>query len=484
MSDTVKELEPKEVWVHFDQLNGIPRPSKKEERVRAFMVEFGKGLGLETIEDKIGNIIIKKPATEGMENRQTVILQGHLDMVTQKNNDVDFNFDTDGIKTIVDGDWVRADGTTLGADNGIGVSAIMGILASNEISHPALEAFFTVDEETGMTGALKMDGSLFSGKILLNLDTEDEDEFSIGCAGGIDTDTHYEYEQVDSKTGITSYKIEVKGLMGGHSGMEINLGRGNANKLMARLLIQSETPVYLHEMQGGGLRNAIPRENVAIVSVDSEKATDFEKYIHQMNDTFRDEFDPVEKDLMVVLTKTETPEKMVAPYDTNAMLAALNAVHNGVYKMNLHLENFVETSSSLAQVSIKNGVFDTKSLQRSNRESMKYAIIRAIRSPFELLGADVKHDGDYPSWEPNYDSKLVAMMEEMFKERFGKLPNVMACHAGLECGIIAEHIPGLDMISFGPNILGAHSPDERVQISSVQKFWGFLLEVLKNIPEK
>ncbi|RFC53222.1 aminoacyl-histidine dipeptidase [Brumimicrobium aurantiacum] len=484
MSNEVKALAPKEIWENFANLNEVPRPSKKEERVIQFMVDFGKSIGLETTTDKIGNIIIKKPATEGMEDRQTVILQSHVDMVHQKNNDTDFDFDKEGIKMYVDGDWVKAKGTTLGADNGIGVATIMGLLASSDIPHPALEAMFTVDEETGMTGAKELDPSFYEGTILLNLDTEDDDEISIGCAGGIDTNTSYDYETVDSDKDAKAFKVEIKGLKGGHSGMDIDSGRANANKLMARFLIEADENLNLHEFNGGGLRNAIPREAVAIVSMSATDVDAFKQHLKTSEATFQEEYKPVETSIEISLSEVDTPAKMVANHEKKAMLYTINAVHNGVFKMSLNFDNLVETSSSLAQVIIKDGKFESKSLQRSSVESTKADVARTIRSVFDLLGADVEQTGDYPGWEPNPDSAILKTMREMYEKRFNEKPNVMACHAGLECGILGKHLPGVDMISFGPTIMHPHSPDEKVSISSVQKFWGFLLEVLKETPKK
>jgi len=484
MSNEVRALEPKEIWENFADLNEVPRPSKREEKVRKFMVEFGRNLGLETAEDKIGNVIIKKPASEGMEDRQTVILQSHLDMVHQKNKDTDFDFENEGIRMIVDGDWVKADGTTLGADNGIGVATIMGVLASKDIVHPAIEAMFTVDEETGMTGALNLDPSFYEGTILLNLDTEDDDELSIGCAGGMDTDTSYEYEIEDTKTNVITYQIDLKGLMGGHSGMDIHKGRGNANKLMTRLLIEAPVDIFLHEIEGGGVRNAIPREAHAVVSIDSEDTEMLETYIKEMEQTFISEHTPVENSIQLTLKTVETPAKMVSEYDQTAILATINAVYNGVFKWSLKFDDLVETSSSLAFVSVKDGIFKTTSLQRSSVESTKQDIVRTVRSPFDLLGADVVQGGEYPGWEPNPDSKILSVMRDLYVERYNEEPNVAACHAGLECGILLSHLPHIDTISFGPNIRHAHSPDECVQISSVQKFWEYFLEVLKRTPKK
>ncbi len=484
MSDAVRALEPKSLWNHFSDLNAVPRPSKKEERVIQFMVDFGNKLGLDTATDGIGNIIIKKPATPGMEDRQTVILQSHVDMVHQKNNDTVFDFEQEGIRMQVDGDWVKAEGTTLGADNGIGVAAIMALLSAKDIKHPALEAMFTVDEETGMTGAKQLDPSFYEGTILLNLDTEDDEEISIGCAGGIDTNTRYTYQTEATPGNVKTYKLTLKGLMGGHSGMDIHRGRGNANKLMARALYQSPVAVHLHEMEGGGLRNAIPREAEAVVSVDSKDAAAFEKHIQDTLAIFQRELGAVEKKLVLSASACDTPATIVAPSDAEKILQTLYALHNGVFKWSLDFDDLVETSSSLAQVIIKDGSFETKSLQRSSVESTKADVANTIKSTFELLGATVEQSGDYPGWEPNPDSAILKTMRSIFEKRFNAKPNVMACHAGLECGILGKHLPEVDMISFGPNIRHAHSPDECTQISSVQKFWGFLLEVLEHTPKR
>ena len=484
MSEAVRNLEPKTLWNHFADLNAVPRPSKKEERVIQFMVDFGKSLGLETHTDAIQNIIIKKPATAGMENRQTVILQSHVDMVHQKNNDTVFDFDTQGIEMLVDGDWVKANGTTLGADNGLGVAAIMALLSSTDIPHPALEAMFTVDEETGMTGAKQLDPSFYDGTILLNLDTEDDDEISIGCAGGIDTNTTYNYKEVASPANVSTFKVELKGLMGGHSGMDIDKGRGNANKLLTRLLVNVPVEVSLHEFDGGGLRNAIPREAFAVVSIPSDKENAFKAFVTDFTQTFQAEFTPVEKNIVVDLSPVSTPSKAMDSLEQEKVLTTINAVHNGVFKMSLTFDNLVETSSSLARVLIKDGVFTSQSLQRSSVETTKHDVASTIKSTFELLGADVEQTGDYPGWEPNPDSAILKTMAAMYRAKFNEEPQIKACHAGLECGILGKHLPTVDMISFGPNIRHAHSPDECTQISSVQKFWDFLLDVLKEIPVK
>lgn len=484
MSDQVRKLEPQALWNHFADLNAVPRPSKKEERVIKFMVDFGKSLNLETTTDAIGNIIIKKPATAGMQDRQTLILQSHVDMVHQKNNDTIFDFEKEGIKMLVDGDWVKAEGTTLGADNGIGVAAIMALLSSTDIPHPALEAMFTIDEETGMTGAKQLDPSNFSGSILLNLDTEDDDEISIGCAGGIDTNSTYNYEQVDTPKNLLSYQIELKGLMGGHSGMDIDKGRGNANKMMNRFLYDLPFTFYLNEINGGGLRNAIPRESVAIISFEEKNKERFEKAIEEYGALFKSEYSPVEKNISLKANKIASPAKAVKPTDKNKILSCIYAIHNGVFKMSLNFDNLVETSSSLAQVVVKDGKFETKSLQRSSVESTKTDVASSIKSALQLMGCEVEQSGDYPGWEPNPSSAILQTMTKMYREKFKAEPKVMACHAGLECGILGKHLPDVDMISFGPNIRHAHSPDECCQISSVQKFWDFLLDVIKETPSK
>ncbi len=482
----IRQLEPKALWNHFADLNAVPRPSKKEEKVIAFMVEFGKSLGLETKTDKVGNIIIKKPAFVGMEDRKTVILQSHVDMVHQKNADTVFDFDTEGIKMLIDGDWVKADGTTLGADNGIGVAAIMALLSSTDIPHPALEAMFTVDEETGMTGAIELEGENFSGQILLNLDTEDDDELSIGCAGGIDTNTKYTYETVDVESGSVYFTMTIRGLMGGHSGMDIHLGRGNANKLMNRILyhLLSTVPYQLISVDGGSLRNAIPRESTTVIALHKDNVELFHHEFKRIQAELVEELTTVEKQLMIGVEANGAGEQAVAQADLIKMLNAIYAAPNGVFRMSPDIEDLVETSSSLARIIIKDGTFVSQSLQRSSVESTKDDVANTIRAAFESMGAAVVQTGDYPGWQPNPSSEILTIMRNLYVKRYNEEPQVKACHAGLECGILGKHLPGVEMISFGPNIRRAHSPDETVQISSVQKFWGYLLETLLLIPSK
>ena len=483
---SVRNQEPNKLWNHFADLNAVPRPSKKEERVIEFMMNFGKSLNLETIKDNVGNVIIKKPASPGLENRKKVILQSHLDMVHQKNNDTVFDFESEGIRMRVQGDWIDAEGTTLGADNGIGVATIMATLSSNDIDHPALEAFFTIDEETGMTGAKEMDGSLLDGQILLNLDTEDDDELSIGCAGGIDTNTSYSYKTESIADNSSCFEIKVKGLLGGHSGMDIDSGRGNANKWMSRLLwtISKELRIQLISFDGGGLRNAIPRESQCVIAISKSDAELFHCIFKGMCKTFKSEYKSIEIHQQIECNETSAMEDAVTENDFNKILNTLCAVHNGVYRMSPDIEGLVETSSSLARVEIKKGSFITQSLQRSSVDSTRDEVAMTIKSCFENMGCEVVQSGEYPGWQPNPNSEILEIMEQLYKDMFNENPQVKACHAGLECGILGKHLPEVDMISFGPNIRAAHSPDEKVQISSVQKFWKFYLETLKQIPEQ
>ncbi|MFT7612604.1 MAG: dipeptidase D [Parvicellaceae bacterium] len=476
----VRNLEPSEIWNHFEDLNAVPRPSKKEERVIAFIVDFGERLGLSTYTDPVGNVIIKKPATLGMEDRKTVVMQAHLDMVHQKNSDTDFDFNKEGIKSLIDEDWVKADGTTLGADNGMGVAAIMAVLSSKEMTHPAIEALFTIDEETGMTGAFELETGVLEGKILLNLDTEDDDEFSIGCAGGIDTNTYYEYQQTAPAENSTGYEISITGLKGGHSGMDIHLGKGNANILMNRLLLDTDQyGLRVSEIDGGSLRNAIPRESFATIVIIGETYLDAFKNRVRL---IKSEFSITEPSLDIALKQCEMPGQVMTLNDQVKMTHAINCLSNGVYRMSPAMPDLVETSSSLARVIVQGGEFKTQSLQRSSVESSKMDIAHKIGSAFELMGCEVEHSGSYPGWAPNPNSEILTLMVDKYSSLFNEKPRVQACHAGLECGILGEKYPNWDMISFGPTIRNPHSPDEKVNIKSVQKFWGFLKDVLKDIP--
>ena len=477
----VRDLAPKEVWNFFEDLNAVPRPSKKEERVIAFVKAFGEGLNLPTYVDSVGNVIIKKPATTGMEDSKTVILQSHLDMVHQKNADTDFDFFNQGIQSYIDGDWVTANGTTLGADNGMGVATIMALLASDSIDHPSLEALFTIDEETGMTGAFELEKGILDGEILLNLDTEDDDEFSIGCAGGIDTNSFKKYEMVSITNGI-AFEIIVKGLKGGHSGMDIHLERGNANKIMNRLLSSAlNYDLHIVKIDGGSLRNAIPRESIAHIVVNDES---FLQNLDELVADIKNEYAVTEPDLNIVVNSITIPKAGLSFSNSKEVIDSIYSLFNGVYKMSQTIPGLVETSSSLARVILKDGDFTTQSLQRSSVDSSKFDVAKTVGSCFLNIGAEVEHTGSYPGWAPNPSSEILELMVPLYKEMFSADPKVQACHAGLECGILNERYPGLDMISFGPTIKNPHSPDEKVHIDSVAKFWKLLLEVLKRIPKR
>ncbi|MFJ1474440.1 aminoacyl-histidine dipeptidase [Capnocytophaga cynodegmi] len=480
----IKKLQPQSLWGNFADLNAVPRPSKKEEKVIAFMMDFGKKLGLETLKDEVGNVIIRKPATKGMENRKKVVLQSHLDMVHQKNNDTIFDFSTEGIKMKIEGDWVKAEGTTLGADNGIGVAAIMAILQSADIEHPDIEALFTIDEETGMTGAMGLKGGLLNGDILLNLDTEEDDEIDIGCAGGVDVTAFREYDQEEIPQDVVAYKIVVKGLQGGHSGMDIHKGFGNANKIMNRLLFDGfeNFGLRISEINGGGLRNAIPRESTAIVVVDKVQNEAFEFEFKQLTEVIKHELQIIEPNLSIALESTNLPENVMELGVQEGVLRSIYTAHNGVYAMSKSISDLVETSNNIARVVVKDGEIKIHCLTRSSVESAKFDLANALRSAFELSGFEVEFTGSYPGWEPDVNSSILKVLKEQYEKLFGEKPNVVACHAGLECGILGQNYPNMEMISFGPTIKGAHSPDEKVNIKSVQKFWKYLLEILKNIP--
>ncbi len=486
MNEEIREQEPKILWNKFADLNEVPRPSKKEERVIEFMKNFGNKLKLETIVDKVGNVIIKKPATSGMEDRKAVVLQSHLDMVHQKNNSTNFDFDTQGIDMYIDGDWVRAKGTTLGADNGLGVATIMAILESDTIEHPAIEALFTIDEETGMTGAKGLESGLLKGEILLNLDTEEDDEIGIGCAGGVDVTATRRYKEEEAPEGMSAFKITLNGLQGGHSGMDIIKGLGNANKLLNRLLYNASENfgVRIAEIKGGGLRNAIPRESEATILVDDFQIKAFESELENEFEVIQHEFSLLEPKMNLGLEKVAIPAKVMLMETQEILLKALYATHNGVFRMSPEIEGLVETSNNIAKIEVVNGSINIKCLTRSSVESSKDDLTNALRAVFELAGLEVSFSGDYPGWAPNRDSDILKVLDNLYTKLFDEKADVAACHAGLECGIIGSHYPEMDMISFGPTIRGAHSPDERASISSSQKYWKFVLEVLKNIPKK
>lgn len=485
MSD-IKSLKPTAVWNYFHEITQIPHPSKKEQKMVEYVKEFGKKNGLETIVDKAGNVIIRKPATKGMENRKGIILQSHLDMVPQKNNDTVHDFEKDPLTTWIDGEWVKAKGTTLGADNGIGVAATLAVLASKELQHGQIEALFTIDEETGMTGANNLGAGILTGTIMMNLDSEDEGELYVGCAGGVNVSASKEYKEVATPAGLVGYKVTIKGLKGGHSGMDINMGRANANKLLFRFLMQAESDyaIRVAEAAGGDLRNAIPREGSAIIAVDSGKAAALETFVKKYDTMYRSEFSDTEPDLKFICEKVSTPSKVMDQKEQYRIIRSVYICPNGVMRMSVPMPGLVETSNNLAIVKCAGGKFSVMCLTRSSVDTAKEATAWKIAAGFHLADADVKLEGSYPGWKPNMKSDILKSMQDVYKRMYGVVPEIKAVHAGLECGIILGVYPGLDTISFGPTIRHPHSPDEKVNIPSVQKFWDFMIETLKSAPVK
>ena len=483
MSHHIQQLNPPAVWKHFCSLTRIPRPSGKEEQIREFIADFGKNLGLETLVDGVGNVIIRKPATSGMENRQGVILQGHLDMVPQKNSDKQHDFEKDPIETVLDGEWVRANGTTLGADNGMGVAAAMAVLESGEMQHGPLEALFTSNEEAGMTGAIGLKPGMLKGKILINMDSEDEGKLFIGCAGGTNAKMTFHYNEQPLSTECQGFRIRVTGLKGGHSGVDIHLGRGNANKIMNRILYHGhQYGLQLASIDGGSLRNAIPRESFAHGAIPLARVEECLNSLTSLTGKIINELSGVEPSLLIEVVAAELPESVI---ELNIFVKVLNAIYacpNGVMRMSNEMDGLVETSNNLALVKSGNGVITIECLLRSSVDSARDDLEIMIKSLFDLAGADSVFDGAYPGWKPNQGSPILKTMQALYTKQFGNAPQITAIHAGLECGILGGTYPGLDMISFGPTIRYPHSPDEKVNIPSVQKFWEFLVETLRNIP--
>ena len=486
MSVEVSNVEPKEVWKNFVLLNEVPRPSKKEDRVIEFLISFATKNNLMYKQDEVGNLVIVKESTHDMITRETVVLQSHVDMVHEKNNDVEFDFLNSGIKMYVDGDWVKADGTTLGADNGLGVAAIMAILESNEISHPKIEALFTIDEETGMTGALNLSDTILTGKILLNLDTEEDDEICVGCAGGIDITMSKNYPLQELKEDEINVKILLNGLTGGHSGAEIHKGLGNSNKILFELIqkLNSDFYVKICSIDGGGLRNAIPRESSAIISFDEDNLNSFKKIMKNTSQTLVAEFKETDDNINLEFELLENRFQTLGAIESKELINAINQCPNGVFEMSENIDGLVETSNNLANIRLIEGKLKIQCLTRSSSENSKDKLSKIISNIFENIGCDSKFSGGYPGWEPNLNSATLKEVKDSYITLFSSEPKVNVIHAGLECGIIGSHYPEMDMISFGPTILGAHSPDEKASISSTQKFWRFFREILSNIPEK
>jgi len=483
---TIKDLEPKGVFSNFYSLTQIPRPSKKEAKVIAFMKQWGEDHGLETMVDDCGNVIIRKPATPGMENRKGVILQAHLDMVPQKNADKVHDFENDPIETcIVDG-WVKANGTTLGADDGLGAAAAMAVLESTDLQHGPIEALFTIDEETGMTGANKLQPGVLQGDILMNMDSETEGELYVGCAGGIDTIGTWTpvYENVPE--GMTALRLFVKGLKGGHSGMDINLGRANANKVLNTMLLMAAEKYGLRLacIDGGSLRNSIPREAEAIVVVPTCKMEEFAKFVPEFEAICKEEFAKTEPDLAIICEAAEMPKQVIDVKTQNNLFTAIARYPNGVIAMSKDFEGTTETSSNLATIKMENGKITCAALTRSLVDADKDKLAEQIRKNLTENGAEAYSTGDYPGWKPNINSTILNLMKKVYQDKFGKEAKIMVVHAGLECGILGSKYPNWDMVSFGPTLVHPHSPDEALLIESVQPFWDLIVETLKNIPEK
>lgn len=481
------DLSPQTVWSYFGEICRIPRPSKKEEKIIAYLLDFAKKHKLEAKKDKVGNVLIRKPATKGMEKKKTIVLQSHTDMVCEKNSDVDFNFETDPIEPYVEGDWVKAQGTTLGADDGIGVATQLAILASDSVEHGELECLFTADEETGMTGAFGLKPNFFKGKTLINLDSEDEGELFIGCAGGMDTRATFDYRKGKVPRNSTAFRIFVKGLQGGHSGDEIDKGLGNSVKILARLLwhLDNDITFRLAWFEAGNLRNAIAREGVAEITMRRKHRKAFLKFFEQFSQTIKQELAQTEPKLELSHEEAVVPEFVINRKTQRVLLNALYACPHGVLAMSRDMPGMVETSTNLASVKMKDKQrIEVGTSQRSALESAKIDAASMVESVFLLAGAKVQHSDGYPGWAPDVNSEIMKITESAYKRLFKTSPVVRSIHAGLECGLFLQKYPDLDMISFGPTIKGAHSPDERISIETTQKFWELLLEVLKNAPEK
>ena len=479
----MKNLQPKGLWESFYSLTQIPRPSGKRKEIATFLVNYGKSLGLETLQDEIGNVLIRKPASPGYENHPGVILQGHMDMVPQKNSDKVFDFEKDAIQTYIEdnGEWVTADGTTLGADDGIGVATAMAILADKDAVHPPLEAFFTVDEETGMYGANDLKAGWLKGKYLLNLDSETEGELYVGCAGGIDTNATFRYQEVETEKGDIALKVTLKGCKGGHSGCDIHLQRANAIKLLFRFLKDAVAnfEARLACVEGGSLRNSIPREASAVITIPEESYQDLQDLVDRYEDLWLKEYDGVEPELTFKATEVECPKTEMPEDVQDFLIHAITLCPHGVYRFIPEMPDIVETSNNLAIIETKDNQVNVVCLTRSNVESRKEELASVIQSAFSLAGAEIKFSGAYPGWQPNFKSGLLKTMKETYVKEFGNEPRIVTIHAGLECGIIGSKYEGMEMISFGPTIEHPHSPDERVNIATVQKFYRFVLAALK-----
>ena len=478
-----KLLQPSIVFDCFAEVNKVPRPSKREEKMIAFLKEFGESLGLPTKVDETGNVCISKHATPGNENRKTVILQSHMDMVCEKNKDVDFDFDNDAIETYVDGEWMRAKGTTLGADDGIGVAMQMAILKSNDIEHGPIQCVFTRDEETGLTGAVGMKSGFMDGDYLINLDSEDEGQIYVSCAGGVRTTATYPFPTEVAPANYATFRINVKGLSGGHSGDDINKKRGNANKILVRFLVNEMENLGLRlvDIQSGGLHNAIPREGHAVCMVANDKKGELKAHLEAFSKDVAEEFAVTEKSISITLEEVEAATKVMEVEAMRKMLLSLHAVHNGIFAMSQDIDWLVETSSNLASIHSEGDHVTVTTSQRSSVASACLNVASVVRAAFELGGAKTVTNEGYPGWKLNPNSEIVKIAKESYEHLFGKEPKILAIHAGLECGLFSEKYPKLDMVSFGPTLRGVHSPDERLLIPTVQMVWDHLLDILKRV---
>lgn len=482
----IKNLKPECIWRNFDALTQVPRPSGHLEKVQQFLLDFAKNTGVEAFKDEAGNIVMRKPATPGMENRKTVILQAHMDMVPQKEKTSTHNFETDPIQTYIDGEWVRAKGTTLGADDGLGVAAIMAVMEAKDLKHGPIEALITADEETGMYGANGLPGGELEGEILLNLDTEQEGELIIGSAGGVDITATLDYQEAESDKTDAAVKITIKGLKGGHSGLEICEGRGNANKMMVRIVREAiaEDEACLASWHGGNMRNAIPREAEVVLTLPKENVEDLKAIVAEYKETFNNEYKGIESDIEVVAEDVALPEMIVPQEIQDNLVDAIYAAHNGVWRYIPTMPEIVETSSNLAIVDIDGGKAAIKILARSSSETMKEDLSTSLESCFNMAGMKVEFSGAYGGWDPNTDSELIKVMRNIYKNLFNEEPTVQVVHAGLECSIILSKYLGLDICSFGPTLLSPHTPTERAHWPSTTKFWDLLVKTLEEIPAK
>lgn len=488
MNTNLLTLEPVSVWKHFSNICALPHPSKHEQKIRKYIVEFAEKLGIECKVDKIGNVILYKPATKGYENRKTITMQAHLDMVPQKNSDKIFNFEKDPIKAYIDGDWVTADGTTLGADNGMGVAAALAIMESNDFEHGPLECLFTIDEEAGMTGAFGLEADTLRGEILLNLDSEAEGELYVGCAGGVNITANMYYEKEDVLSDTVAYEVSIQGLKGGHSGLEIILQRGNSNKIMARFIYEmiNRFGIGLASINGGNMRNAIPREGKTVIIVPSEVVAEFEVAAEQCYNTYKSELADVEDGFVMKFNKCEAPAQIIEPYFAYNLVTALLVCPNGVDRMSDAMPGLVESSSNIGIVSTDNDKVSVVVLVRSSVDSTKELLVDRISATFASIAIDceIEIGGKYSGWKPNMNSWILGSMLKTYEQLYGNTPKVTAIHAGLECGIIGSVYPNMDMISFGPTLCFPHSPDEKVEIASVDKFYKYLKAAIVNAPLK